>query len=115
MFGGTCEGEHDVEEECNAHPCPGIQNMTSVCNQPDRIFIQYTFVTVLLLYKITFIVNCEWNSWENGDCSVSCGGGNRTKTRSKNIDEQFGGLCKEHSVASEECNMDECPRMIFLS
>ena len=37
MFGGTCEGEHDVEEECNAQHCPGIQNMTSLCNQPDRM------------------------------------------------------------------------------
>ena len=32
MFGGTCEGEHDVEEECNAQHCPGIQNMTKFCN-----------------------------------------------------------------------------------
>ena len=49
MFGGTCEGEHDVEEECNAQHCPGIQNMTKFCNQPDTT--NFSFVTVLQLYK----------------------------------------------------------------
>ena len=23
MFGGTCEGEADMEERCNTHECPG--------------------------------------------------------------------------------------------
>ena len=24
MFGGTCEGDADMEEDCNTHECPGI-------------------------------------------------------------------------------------------
>ena len=54
-------------------------------------------------------VNCEWNEWSIGSCSTSCGGGQRKKTRTKRIVENFGGSCNGLSSVTELCNTVNCP------
>ena len=59
-----------------------------------------------------FIVDCEWNDWDIGECSVSCGGGRKSSTRSKRIVERYGGLaCAGNSTKEESCNEHHCPGM----
>ena len=61
-----------------------------------------------------FSVDCEWDDWQLGDCSVTCGGGIRVDTRTKTVKEQYGGICDPMGNQREEpCNADDCPGKIF--
>ena len=61
-----------------------------------------------------FIVNCEWSDWQVGECSVTCGGGTRTNTRSKTVEEKNGGSCIGEPKPTEDCNKQNCPGTIVL-
>ena len=52
-------------------------------------------------------VYCKWDSWTTFECSKTCGGGKRVKTRSKLVNE-VGTLCKGVSVMQESCNKAKC-------
>ena len=54
-------------------------------------------------------VDCEWRDWQYGECTQTCGGGMRTNTRTKRVEESFGGVCVGESTAIEECNTQKCP------
>ena len=59
---------------------------------------------------INFAVHCVWNDWTMGDCSVTCGEGTRTNTRTQNETAQFGGdECDGSTSAIENCKEQECP------
>ena len=55
------------------------------------------------------LVNCKWDEWVYGDCSKSCGGGVRIKTRVKVAQEEYGGICEGEPSAKEPCNNQNCP------
>ena len=59
-----------------------------------------------LLFKETKVY-CQWDSWTIFDCSRSCDGGKRVKTRSKLVTE-VGTLCKGLSTIQEDCNSAKC-------
>ena len=63
---------------------------------------------MLLLSYEFILVDCEWNIWEIGECSKSCGGGTRTNTRTKKREESLGGTCIGDSSKKEDCNTDQC-------
>jgi len=57
-------------------------------------------------------VDCMWADWSpwNG-CSVTCGGGNRTRTRGKIREEQFGGSpCEGEETNVGSCSETACPQ-----
>ena len=55
-------------------------------------------------------MNCEWGSWNSwNSCTKTCGGGERTKTRIKTINEAYGGTCSGDSSLTESCNTHSCP------
>eukprot|EP00929_Paragymnodinium_shiwhaense_P071427 TRINITY_DN36308_c2_g2_i1.p1 TRINITY_DN36308_c2_g2~~TRINITY_DN36308_c2_g2_i1.p1 ORF type:complete len:2906 (-),score=503.86 TRINITY_DN36308_c2_g2_i1:52-8769(-) len=55
-------------------------------------------------------VHCVWNDWQPfGDCSVSCGGGNITRYRTKKIEEEWGGICNTSHKEARACNSQCCP------
>ena len=54
-------------------------------------------------------MNCEWNDWQIGQCSVTCGGGTRTNTRTKTVQESNGGVCTGEATLQESCNNLNCP------
>ena len=54
-------------------------------------------------------VDCQWNDWQIGKCSKSCGGGTRTKTRTKKTESSDGGICEGEATMQEACNTQQCP------
>ena len=54
-------------------------------------------------------VDCQWNAWDaESDCSVTCGEGSRTKTRTKSVEESGGGTCSGEKVKTVSCYEGEC-------
>lgn len=86
----TCQtGQRQRNRQClNGNTCSGLASQTENCNadvvcQPDPD-------------------NGEWSSWT--ECSQTCGGGIRSRTRNC-------GLANSEGCSKEEqpCNRDECP------
>ena len=64
--------------------------------------------------NLHFVVDCQWNDWDIGECSVSCGGGRKRITRSKQVVEKYGGSsCAGNSTKEENCNEHHCPGMNY--
>ena len=62
------------------------------------------------------VVDCKWDDWQIGDCNQSCGGGIRTNTRVKKVDEQHGGVeCTGDSSVTESCNIQTCPGKFIVN
>ena len=60
-------------------------------------------------------MHCEWNDWIIGDCSKSCGGGNRRNIRTENVTAQHGGdACNGTNTVEESCDVQECPGFNFI-
>ena len=59
-------------------------------------------------------MDCEWSDWRTGQCSVTCGGGNRINTRTKTVEEANGGVCVGEEREEEACNNQNCPGNINL-
>ena len=55
-----------------------------------------------------------WGDWKIEDCSVSCGLGTRTETRTKSIIEQNGGECIGEASVTSECHDSICPGKSFF-
>ena len=72
----------------------------------DMYEVRYTFLTLSL-------VPCEWETWENGDCTETCGEGSRTRTRE--CDTECEGECDgddvQNGVACDE--LKPCPGKIL--
>ena len=62
-------------------------------------------------YQNWFIlVDCTWNDWELGECSVTCAGGTRVDTRTVATEAMHGGFCDpEGDMRVQECNPEACP------
>ena len=71
--------------------------------------------------KVSYIVatkptDCEWNEWHVGMCSRTCGPGTRSKTRTKKVQEKYGGTCEGGSNSIEYCNLQDCPsKLLYLA
>lgn len=56
------------------------------------------------------LVNCQWGTWNSwNSCSKTCGGGDKTTTRGKTVNEAHGGTCTGQSSKTESCNANSCP------
>ena len=61
-------------------------------------------------------VHCVWNDWVIGDCSVTCGEGVRTNTRTQKEAAQFGGdECEGLASSTESCYDQDCPGIFLLT
>ena len=69
---------------------------------------------MILLYGLHVTVDCQWSAWTFGACSKNCGGGQRTKTRTKVVTENSLGSCYGDPSTSESCNTHECPGIIII-
>ena len=55
-------------------------------------------------------MDCEWDEWKLGECSKTCGGGERTNTRDTKVRAAHGGdECSGSSTVNEPCSVEECP------
>ena len=63
------------------------------------------------------IDHCAWDDWIIGDCSVPCGGGTRTNTRTSKASAANGDVvCNEETISVDEaCNVHPCPGNNFIS
>ena len=62
----------------------------------------------------SILVDCEWDDWVEGDCSATCGPGEKNNTRTKLIEEAHGGNCTGGYTHVTSCLVVECPGM-YLS
>ena len=58
--------------------------------------------------KNLILVFNEWGTWS--ECSATCGGGSRTRTRS--CTHACDNVEPEDIIQTEDCGMDECPQGI---
>ena len=72
------------------------------------LWLQY-----LLTSSGHFVVDGVWREWSAwGECSLACGGGNRTRNR-ECIQPQYNGAdCEGPSKETEVCNEHPCPGML---
>ena len=83
-----------------------------ILDKTVTFYVKLKFYIILthVYNKIHGIVHCEWNDWIIGDCSKSCGGGNRTNIRFENVTALHGGdECEGARFIEESCNVQECP------
>ena len=54
-------------------------------------------------------VNCTWTAWGSfGQCSKTCGGGYKVRTRFVDQEEMYNGTCLEPASDIENCNSQLC-------
>ena len=71
-----------------------------------------TFLRVLDSFFEFSAIDCQWDEWNVGQCSKTCGGGTRKNTRNKIVYEKNGGTCSDSSpsqMKAEDCNPQPCP------
>ena len=77
------------------------------------INIQYEYRHFIFIFEYTFVshvVHCQWGDWMIGNCSVTCGGGTRTKSRTPKVSPEYGGIaCEGPDSVEEICNLHKCP------
>uniref|UniRef100_K1RKA6 Hemicentin-1 n=1 Tax=Magallana gigas TaxID=29159 RepID=K1RKA6_MAGGI len=132
----SCEGSLTRTESCNTQPCPvdggwsswqstaqcsvtcggGVIKRTRTCNYPPPANGGYQCQGKSLKSEHCNTnpcpVNGEWSSWQNpSQCTVTCGGGLRVRTRScTNPTPANGGQqCVGLFFGSESCNTHPCP------
>ena len=69
-------------------------------------FIFYTYINKIILDP----VDCKWSAWTWGTCSVTCGGGTQSGTRTKTQQASNGGTaCTGGDTTTRSCNTETCP------
>ena len=59
--------------------------------------------------KCLFSVNCIWSSWSPWDnCSATCGGGTKIRSRFVSQPSQNGGSCSGKSAETQSCGETPC-------
>ena len=93
--------------------CPGSLSIT-IRNEGDlfALIFSNSLAELHIIYYLIGPINCEWDTWVDGQCSVTCGTGTKTNTRTKLVNEANGGTCPGQPSEIVECNKDPCPRNI---
>ena len=63
---------------------------------------------LILNILISAPVNCKWSEWKIGQCSKSCDGGLRNKTRTIRTKESNKGKCEGNATFQETCSLNNC-------
>ncbi|KAL5005950.1 hypothetical protein ScPMuIL_017108 [Solemya velum] len=132
--GADCDGEDEQTAECYEGPCPvdgewtpwvpgscsvtcgtGEQDFSRTCTNPapanggaDCDDVSYKTEECV---EDPCPVDGNWTDWTTGSCSVTCGSGVRTNTRTcTNPEPQYDGAdCDGDSEETEECEEGPCP------
>ena len=119
--GSNCSrlGQASMTKECNTQKCRMFFSIHTVIHAKKRkaeceICI-YLFTFFLILFFLA--IDGGYTDWSSSNCSVACGGGTQTLTRTcTNPPPSNGGSnCSRLGPASmtKECNTQKC-RMFFL-
>lgn len=133
MYGGICDPEGDLRvQPCNTEACPPIHcewedwelgECSEDCGPGTQTNTRTKLVEeanggtcdgkpteIVECMLIECPIHCEWDEWESGECSVSCGGGMRINTRTEKVSAEHGGdECPGVPSVEESCNVEECP------
>ena len=75
----------------------------------NKVLLSYSYETYIL-------AQCEWNKWQNGTCSKTCGAGFRNSTRTvKTTGANGRQKCVGSHTIIESCNIQECPGSVSFS
>ncbi|KAM4548643.1 hemicentin-1 isoform 1-T1 [Odontesthes bonariensis] len=134
--GRPCEGKAVEVIMCSVRPCPlagnwgswlqwspcsetcgkGMKSRIRLCNNPPPAFdgpqCEGTDTQSQVCKEKPCPVDGKWSSWMSwGACSVSCGGGNRQRTRlcASPAPQHGGRKCEGNDVLIDFCNNDPCP------
>ena len=64
---------------------------------------------VAFFIQLSYLVDCKvanWKAW--GECSVSCGGGSKTRIRKVIQEEKLGGEMRPYLEETEKCKTAKC-------
>lgn len=81
------------------------------------VFFFFLYAIGFLLIKLLFFqVHGKWSSWtEFGECSTTCGGGTRSRTRLCNNPAPVNGLdCPGSNTDFIPCATQNCPGLFFI-
>ncbi|XP_053393892.1 SCO-spondin-like isoform X2 [Mercenaria mercenaria] len=130
--GAKCPGPDNEVEDCFPKMCPvdgvwedwvpwtecshtcgyGNRNRSRTCYGPfyEGLDCQGSPDEIETCNAFSCPVDGDWKMWTNwGDCSVTCGGGLRNRTR-ECIEPEFGGAsCVGPAEEAEPCNEHNCP------
>ena len=83
----------------------------------NRFFFIFRYCKdgLVLNILISAPVNCEWNEWKIGQCSKSCDGGLRNKTRTIMKKESNKGKCEGNATAQETCSLNNCSSQFIFN
>lgn len=135
VLDGTCTGPSTKSQTCNTQPCPidggwtdwswgtcsttcgpGVQVGTRTCTNPTPQYggqqCQGDSQTTQACNPGPCPINGGWSDWTDwSQCSVGCGSGTQTATRTcTNPSPQYGGAnCQGDSSQTRTCNTDPCP------
>merc|ERR1719389_571575 len=91
----------DARKECVKKIKEGAETICGIKSIRQELYQMQTYNP--------FIEDCEVGEWQPGECSVECGGGERTLTREVVTPASNGGAECPIMIEKEPCNMQPCP------
>ena len=116
--------EHDWSVQCVIPSASRDDRPRQKHLKSDHFGAPYACMLLLLLKVVwlekrplTIAVDGLWMDWEAwSQCTVSCGGGSRVRTRQCYGNQHGGKTCEGNSTETGECETQNCPGIVhFLS
>lgn len=119
-YGGhNCRGANHQSQKCNLGPCPStsfiiccFDNIASTIKNPSFFKILCTSINIFIA------VHGGWSNWGSwGSCSVTCGAGSISRTRSCThpAPSHGGKPCSGSVRDTQSCILAPCSRMLINS